>query len=286
MLKRQIALYGKGGIGKSTTSGNLAAALADMGYHIMLVGCDPKQDSTMALSGGELLPSVLDLVREKGDENVKIEDFCFEGYGGTVLIEAGGPEPGVGCAGRGIIAVFNLMDNLKVFDVFDIDIVVYDVLGDVVCGGFAMPMRAGYAKEVYVVTSGEFMALYAANNICKAVKRFGESGNDIRLGGLICNSRNVINEVALVESVARQLSTAVVQVIPRSSIVQQSEAEGVTVVEYSPESEQTQAYIDLAKAILDKNHLGIPTPFSREELKQLMFDINNQVLSEQEIIVS
>ena len=159
---RQIALYGKGGIGKSTTSANLSAAFSEKNLSVMQIGCDPKHDSTRMLMHGRWIPTVLEQMYEKKD--IKEEDIIFEGFGGVRCVEAGGPEPGIGCAGRGIIATFQLLEKMKAL--FG-DVVVYDVLGDVVCGGFALPMRDGYAEEVYLVTSGELMSLYAANNISK-----------------------------------------------------------------------------------------------------------------------
>ena len=186
---KQIALYGKGGIGKSTTSANLSAALSESGLDILQIGCDPKRDSTRMLMQGRFIPTVMDHVRTKGDADVRLEDIMFTGYRGVRCVEAGGPEPGVGCAGRGIIATFQILERLGALKG---DIIVYDVLGDVVCGGFAMPMREGYAQEVYLVTSGELMSLYAANNICKAIQRLSlRAKNRCRLAGVICNSKNM-----------------------------------------------------------------------------------------------
>ena len=185
---RKVAIYGKGGIGKSTTTQNTVAGLAEMGKKVMVVGCDPKADSTRLLLGGLAQKSVLDTLREEG-EDVEIEDVAKPGFSGTICVESGGPEPGVGCAGRGIITSINLLESLGAYaDSVGLDYVFYDVLGDVVCGGFAMPIREGKAQEIYIVVSGEMMAMYAANNICKGVAKFAESGG-VRLGGLICNSR-------------------------------------------------------------------------------------------------
>lgn len=267
---KQIAIYGKGGIGKSTTTSNLSAALAEAGYRVMQVGCDPKQDSTVTLVGGELVPTILDAIREKGEGNVRLEDCCFEGFGGVVVAEAGGPEPGIGCAGKGVMAALQLLDKLDGYRYFDIDIVIYDVLGDVVCGGFAMPMREGFAREIYIVTSGEMMALYAANNICKAIKRFAESGVPIKLGGLICNSRNTIQEEELVSGFAETMQSMMLMKIPRSHDVQLSESKGMTVIEALPESVQSQAYRNLATAIMENNNLHIPSPIGKDTLNLLL----------------
>ena len=172
---KKIAIYGKGGIGKSTTTANLSAAFASRGLKVMQIGCDPKADSTKNLMDGKKIPTVLDQIRQKEDR-VSLEDLAFPGYGGVVCVESGGPTPGIGCAGRGIITAFEKLEELNAYEVFKPDIVLYDVLGDVVCGGFAMPIRGGYADHVLIVTSGEMMALFAADNIAHAIKNFGKRG--------------------------------------------------------------------------------------------------------------
>ncbi|MBQ2503227.1 MAG: AAA family ATPase, partial [Lachnospiraceae bacterium] len=189
---RQIAIYGKGGIGKSTTTQNLTAGLAELGKKVMVVGCDPKADSTRLLLGGLAQKTVLDTLREEGDD-VELDRIIKVGYKGTRCVESGGPEPGVGCAGRGIITSINLLEEQGAYT-DDLDFVFYDVLGDVVCGGFAMPIREGKAQEIYIVASGEMMALYAANNISKGIRKYANAGG-VRLGGIICNSRNVDREL-------------------------------------------------------------------------------------------
>ena len=189
----KIAIYGKGGIGKSTTTSNLSAALSELGYRVMQIGCDPKSDSVKNLMGGRKIPTVLDKLRESVSD-VALKDIVFEGFGGVLCVEAGGPTPGIGCAGRGIITAFEKLEELDAYEIYKPDIVLYDVLGDVVCGGFAMPIRQGYADHVFIVTSGEMMALYAASNIAQAVKNFGSRGY-ARYAGVILNSRNVANEL-------------------------------------------------------------------------------------------
>ena len=198
---KKIAIYGKGGIGKSTTTSNLSAALSHLGYKVMQIGCDPKADSTKNLMKGEFIDTVLDVMNEKGD-NLELSDIVFEGYNGVLCVEAGGPTPGVGCAGRGIIAAFEKLEELEAFEVYKPDIVIYDVLGDVVCGGFSMPIRNGYAEEVYIVTSGEMMSMYAASNISTAVNQFKKRGY-ASLKGLILNAKNVENEEYLVNKLAQ-----------------------------------------------------------------------------------
>ena len=210
----KIAIYGKGGIGKSTTTSNLSAAFSRMGYRVMQIGCDPKSDSTKNLMGGEKVPTVLDQIREKGSDNIELEDIVFEGFNGVYCVEAGGPTPGIGCAGRGIITAFEKLEELGAYEVYQPDIVLYDVLGDVVCGGFAMPIRGGYADYVFIVTSGEMMAMFAATNIAHAIRNFGKRGY-AKLAGFIQNSRKVENEDELVEMVARENETQVIKIIPR-----------------------------------------------------------------------
>lgn len=246
---RKIAVYGKGGIGKSTTTSNLSAALARKGYKVMQIGCDPKADSTKGLMGGKRIPTVLEQLRAKGDE-LALKDIVFKGYAGVLCVESGGPTPGVGCAGRGIISAFEKLAELNAFETYQPDIVLYDVLGDVVCGGFAMPIREGYAREVFIVSSGEMMALYAANNIAQAVRNFSSRGY-ARLGGLILNARNIADEQAIVNNAAKEIGIDVIAYIPRSGDIQRAEAGGGTVFECLAESPMQQVYSELADRVLE-----------------------------------
>lgn len=266
---RQVAIYGKGGIGKSTTTQNLTAGLVELGKKVMVVGCDPKADSTRLLLGGLAQRTVLDTIREEG-EDVELDLIVKEGYGGTRCVESGGPEPGVGCAGRGIITSIGMLERLGAYT-DDLDYVFYDVLGDVVCGGFAMPIREGKAQEIYIVASGEMMALYAANNISKGIAKYAQTGG-VRLGGIICNSRNVDREKDLLRAFAKELGTQLIYFVPRDNLVQHAEINKQTVIQYRPDSNQAKEYLSLAEAI-DKNELfTIPTPMTQERLEEILME--------------
>lgn len=244
---KKLAIYGKGGIGKSTTVSNIAAAMASMGLTVLQIGCDPKADSTRNLTGGKNIPTVLDTLRDKGD--AELDDLVVKSSTGVLCVESGGPVPGVGCAGRGIITAFEKLEELDAYDTYQPDVVLYDVLGDVVCGGFAMPIRGGYADEVCIVTSGEMMSLYAAANIAHAVESFGKRGY-ASLRGLILNAKNIADENELVDKAAAEIGTEVLYRLPRDPAVQQAEAEGKTVVEALPDSAMAAHYRALAKTLL------------------------------------
>ena len=268
---RKVAIYGKGGIGKSTTTQNTVAALVEMGKKVMVVGCDPKADSTRLLLGGLAQQTVLDTLREEG-EGIDLEDIRREGFGGTLCVESGGPEPGVGCAGRGIITSINLLEQLGAYtEDQHLDYAFYDVLGDVVCGGFAMPIREGKAQEIYIVCSGEMMAMYAANNICKGIMKFAEAGG-VRLGGLICNSRKVDNEKEMIEAFAAQLGTRMVHFLPRDNDVQRAEINKQTVIEWNPEVPQANEYRMLARNIDENDMFVVPKPLKIPELESLLLE--------------
>ena len=264
---RQVAIYGKGGIGKSTTTQNLTAGLVELGKKVMVVGCDPKADSTRLLLGGLAQKTVLDTLRTEGDD-VQLDKILREGFGGTRCVEAGGPEPGVGCAGRGIITSIGLLEQLGAYT-DDLDFVFYDVLGDVVCGGFAMPIREGKAQEIYIVASGEMMALYAANNISKGISKYARSGG-VRLGGIICNSRNVDRELDLLREFSSELGTQLLYFVPRDNIVQRAEINKQTVIQYRPDSDQAQEYRNLAEAVINNTNFTIPTPMKQERLEEIL----------------
>lgn len=264
---RQVAIYGKGGIGKSTTTQNTVAALAEAGKKIMVVGCDPKADSTRLLLNGLCQKTVLDTLRDEGDD-IELEDILKPGFKGTMCVESGGPEPGVGCAGRGIITSINLLESLGAYTP-DLDYVFYDVLGDVVCGGFAMPIREGKAEEIYIVASGELMALYAANNIAKGIQKYATSGK-VRLGGIICNSRKVDFELDLLEAFATELGSQLIHFVPRDNVVQRAEINKKTVIDYDPKDNQADEYRKLAMAINQNKMFVIPKPMTQDRLEELM----------------
>ena len=247
MLK--IAIYGKGGIGKSTVTANLAAAFASLGKKVIQIGCDPKADSTINLLGGETPIPVMNYLREYDEDPETIEEISKIGFGGVLCIETGGPTPGLGCAGRGIIATFQLLEDMELFETRNPDVVLYDVLGDVVCGGFAAPIREGYASQVLIVTSGEKMALYAADNINKAVKNF-EDRSYARVYGIVLNHRNVDREREKVEQFAHSEGLPIVGEIPRSDEITCYEDRGMTVVEGNPDSEVSRAFLSLAEELL------------------------------------
>ena len=277
---RQIAFYGKGGIGKSTTSQNTLAALVELDQKILIVGCDPKADSTRLILHAKAQDTVLHLAAEAGSvEDLELADVLKIGYKNIKCVESGGPEPGVGCAGRGVITAINFLEENGAYD--DVDYVSYDVLGDVVCGGFAMPIRENKAQEIYVVMSGEMMALYAANNISKGILKYANSGG-VRLGGLICNERQTDREYDLADALAKRLGSKLIHFVPRDNIVQHAELRRQTVIEYAPDSAQADEYRQLASKIHNNSGNGvIPTPITMEELEDMLMDFGIMKTEEQ-----
>ncbi len=280
---RQCAIYGKGGIGKSTTTQNLVAALAESGKKVMIVGCDPKADSTRLILHSKAQTTVMHLAAEAGSvEDLELEDVMSVGFGGIKCVESGGPEPGVGCAGRGVITAINFLEEEGAYDE-DLDFVFYDVLGDVVCGGFAMPIRENKAQEIYIVCSGEMMAMYAANNIAKGIVKYANSGS-VRLAGLICNSRNTDREDELIMALAARLGTTMIHFVPRNNVVQHAEIRRMTCVEYDPTHKQSDEYRALANKINNNTNFVIPTPIEMEELEELLMEFGIMDVEDESII--
>ncbi len=267
---RQIAIYGKGGIGKSTTAGNLSAALSCLGKKTAQIGCDPKADSVNTLMGGDFIETISDITRQYGSSETSLNRAVYRGFNNIVCIESGGPVPGQGCAGRGVLVALDLIRKYRFFEKNNIDIALYDVLGDIVCGGFAQPIRHSYAEEVYIVTSGEYMSLYAANNIAASIKLFAQQGLNVRMAGIIGNLRNVEKEEEIITGFAQKLGVPVVQFIPRSELVQKAELQGKTVIEAYPESGQAGIYFNLAAKVLDNREMFIPEPVSKQEVIRLL----------------
>lgn len=282
---RQIAFYGKGGIGKSTIASNLAAVYAERGLNTMVIGCDPKSDCTRNLRGDVDIPTVLDVLREKGvaklgltelvgGKQVDMDEIVHKGYKGVLCVEAGGPEPAVGCAGRGVIVVVDLLKKLGLYD-SNLDVIIYDVLGDVVCGGFGMPLRRGLADDVFIVTSADYLSIYAANNICKGINRHA-SREGSPLGGIVYNVRGAIDDLALVEEFSYSVNSKVIGAIPNDATIMESEIYAKTTVEYNPESEIAGLFRDLATAIYENKETVSPAPLSKEELARLAQQIRQK----------
>ena len=269
MATRQCAIYGKGGIGKSTTTQNLVAALAEAGKKVMIIGCDPKADSTRLILHAKAQNTIMEMAAEAGTvEDLELDDVLKTGYAGIKCVESGGPEPGVGCAGRGVITAINFLEEEGAYS-DDLDFVFYDVLGDVVCGGFAMPIRENKAQEIYIVVSGEMMAMYAANNISKGIVKYASSGK-VRLAGLICNSRNTDREDELIIALAEKLGTQMIHFVPRDNVVQRAEIRRMTVIEYDPNAKQANEYHTLAQKVINNQKFVVPTPCTMDELEELL----------------
>jgi len=263
---KEIAVYGKGGIGKSTLASNISAALASAGSKVLQIGCDPKHDSTRLLMHGERITTVLDYIRDTAMLDQKSEDILFHGFMGTGCIEAGGPKPGVGCAGRGIITAFELLDRFHIKESYDT--VIYDVLGDVVCGGFAVPIRREYANEIFVVTSGEYMSIYAANNILRGIANYDT--DTPRIAGIIYNSRNVSGEYERVRKFADAVGLPVFAKVPRSEIFAECERKNMTVIEADDQNPAAEIFKDIADRIIKGAPHYKASPLTDEELETLI----------------
>ncbi|MBA7496359.1 Nitrogenase iron protein 1 [subsurface metagenome] len=266
-IPRKIAIYGKAGIGKSVISAHLSVALSKLGEKVIQVGCDPKRDSIALLCGG-IMPTILEqlkMVDAETEEPVEmteeiLDKVMFRGYSDVLCCEAGGPRPGIGCAGRGVLVAVQILEEFNVFKRYSITFGIYDVLGDIVCGGFSQPMRGGHAKEIYIVVCGEPLTLYITNEILKAVDRITGEGIEVGVAGLIDNQRNVPHEKEIVEEFGRRVGVPVMEHVPRSLKVQEAEAMGKTVLEAFPDSDQAEVYRGLAKKMLENKHIYMPSP--------------------------
>lgn len=287
---RQIAFYGKGGIGKSTIASNLAAVYAERGLNTMLIGCDPKSDCTRNLRGDADIPTVLDVLREKGvaklgltelvdGKQIEVDEIVYKGYKGVLCVEAGGPEPAVGCAGRGVIVAIDLLKKMGIYDGFDLDVVIYDVLGDIVCGGFGIPLRRGLADDVFIVTSADYLSIYAANNICKGINRHARRDGS-PLGGIVYNVRGAIDDLTLVEEFAQSVGSKVIGAIPSDTTIMECEIYAKTVIEQNPDSEIADMFRHLATSIYENKETVSPTPLSKEELAELAQRIRQKTREE------
>ena len=260
-MKKHLAIYGKGGIGKSSTASNVAAAMGEKGIRVMLIGCDPKSDSSITLLCGRRIPTIMDTLRKKG--SIEEEEVVFEGFNGVLCAEVGGPEPGVGCAGRGIIVAVQALQKVS-NAIKESEVIIYDVPGDIVCGGFAVPITKGMVREAYIITSGEYMPLYAANNICRGLKTLNTP-----LSGVICNEREAEHEREIVERFASALGVPMLAYIPRDRVVQECERAGKSVIEGKPESEIAGIYRKLAMRMLTEKDKKVPEALEDEDLRKL-----------------
>ncbi|RLA96164.1 MAG: nitrogenase iron protein [Deltaproteobacteria bacterium] len=284
---KQIAFYGKGGVGKSTIASNIAAALSKRGLSVMMVGCDPKHNCTMNLRGGAEIPTILDVLREKGIEKknleeltegkeIEITDIIYKGYNGIYCAECGGPKPGFGCAGRGVLVAVDFLKRLNVFEELKLDVVIYDVLGDVVCGGFAMPLRVGLADVVYIITSADYLALYAANNICMGIREFGAKGGS-PLGGIIYNVRGALDEEDVVQEFARRVGTRIIGKVPNSQLIVEAEVNRCTVIEYAANSDISNLFSDIAWNIYENSVYTVPNPLSSEDMTEVAHILRTRI---------
>ena len=216
-----IAIYGKGGIGKSFTLANLSHMMAEQGKRVLLIGCDPKSDTTSLLFGGKACPTIIETSTRKklAGEEVKIGDVCYK-RGGVFAMELGGPEVGRGCGGRGIIHGFELLEKLGFHD-WDFDYVLLDFLGDVVCGGFGLPIARDMAQKVILVASNDLQSLYVANNVCSAVEYFRKLGGNVGVAGLVINKDDHSGEA---QAFAEAVKIPVLAAIPQDDDLRKKSA--------------------------------------------------------------
>lgn len=277
---KKICIYGKGGIGKSTVVANVAAAAAMQGRRVMVVGCDPKADTTRVLMHGSI-ETILDVHARCGGVDLKMEDVAHDGAFGVLCMESGGPRAGEGCAGKGIALALQDIRDLGIVERFQPDLILYDVLGDVVCGGFSTPLRARVADTAYIVTTADYMSIYAANNISGCIRKYAARGG-CKLGGLIFNARSAVGDSAPVEEFARRLGSRIVGRIPLDSAISRAELRRMTVMERSPDCASALAFARLAEYMLQNEAGSVPTPLEAQALEEIGDLIARQSFSGEE----
>ncbi|MFC6640044.1 chlorophyllide a reductase iron protein subunit X [Sulfitobacter sp. JBTF-M27] len=255
-----IAIYGKGGIGKSFTLANLSHMMAEQGKRVLLIGCDPKSDTTSLLFGGKACPTIIETSTRKklAGEEVQIGDVCFK-RGGVFAMELGGPEVGRGCGGRGIIHGFELLEKLGFHD-WDFDYVLLDFLGDVVCGGFGLPIARDMAQKVILVASNDLQSLYVANNVCSAVEYFRKLGGNVGVAGLVINKDDGSGEAA---AFAEAVDIPVLAAIPQDDDLRKKSANYQIVG--TMESQWGQLFADLGMEVADAPPVR-PNPLDQDGL--------------------
>ena len=280
---KKICIYGKGGIGKSTVTANVAAAAAESGHSVLVMGCDPKADTTRVLMH-HTIDTILDIHSALG-ETPAAEAILHRGAFGVGCMESGGPRAGEGCAGKGIALALQDIEELEIIEQTDPDLILYDVLGDVVCGGFSTPLRANVAETAYIVTTSDYMSIYAANNIAGCIRKFALRGG-CRLGGLIYNARSAVGSVSRVEEFAAAIGTRIVAEIPMDRAISRAELHRMTVIEQAPQAPAAAAFRNLAELILNapEEEGCIPTPLSMEELEAIGDRIAREAFEEEELL--
>ncbi|QGG48734.1 ferredoxin:protochlorophyllide reductase (ATP-dependent) iron-sulfur ATP-binding protein [Heliorestis convoluta] len=244
-----IANYGKGGVGKSTTTSNLAVAMARLGKKVLQIGCDPKSDSTFTIAG-RMIPTVVEILDKHNYhyESIEPEDLVFPGYAGVHVVETGGPPAGSGCGGYVVGETVKLLETLNLLNKYDV--IFFDVLGDVVCGGFAAPLQ--YADLACVVSSNDFDALFAANRICDSVVEKNMSGYNVKLAGVIGNR---CDQQDLLQTFCKHTGAPLIGVVPRAEDVRKSRVKGYTLFELEemgePVEELTAEFLKMAQYLLN-----------------------------------
>lgn len=264
----KLVIYGKGGIGKSTIASNLSVIFAQSGKRVLHVGCDPKHDSTIRILDGKKIETVMDKVYANSEN---ISDLITKGIHDIDCIECGGPPPGVGCGGRGVSRMFEILEDEQILEKGNYDIALFDVLGDVVCGGFAAPLRKGFANKVFIVISEEIMSMYAANKIVQVIEQYEH--NKIVLGGLIVNKRDNNFPNDKIKVFAEKINTDILAIIPRSDLIIKAEEKRKTVESLFPNSPEAKLFKNLALKMLEikKEDVKIPKNISDQEFDEIFY---------------